>query len=141
MELVIRNSLLVYSVEAINPVDGTKMAVYIPQERVIRASEMGPFAVNELEQMVPRLLLSPKRMFQGVKKLRDPLAVAYVARPEFIYDKFGDAVSEWRGDERELVVIPVNCQKIVCDHWVTQRESHSSWNPVNWKEQFDRMVL
>jgi|GEM_PF-2742757 hypothetical protein len=131
----------VFSTPAISPIDGRKFDVLVPGYRIRRACELGEFAKIELLRIVPEVLLKPKAIYAGVKKLNDEKALAFVGQPEFVYEAGGEPFGPWTGPAIEAIVVLVSGDHILCDYFTGTREGMKSWDLLNWRPQFTRRVL
>jgi hypothetical protein len=128
---------LLRSVLAVDPVDGKRRSVWIPEERIERAANFGPVALVEMERHLPQALGSPRAIFEN--PYSDQLL--YVCRPEFCYDYNGEAIGYFMGDDAQLFLAFVDGHKIVFDWTWGRCERNREWHPKGWVNEFTLKVL
>jgi hypothetical protein len=131
------------SLDAIDPNDGGKWQVLLPDGKMDYVASQGHGAAMELADTVRWTLLHPRAVFRGVRDLEAEIAeddwLCYVGVPGHAYDhKTGMKRAAWPG---EVFMVFVTDERVVYNWYWDECDPRESHLPADYENRFLEKVL
>lgn len=131
------------SIDAIDPSDGKKWQVLLPDTKMDYVASQGHGAALELADTVRWTLLHPCALFRGVRDLERDISedawLCYVGIPHHAYDrKTGARRPPWAG---EVFLVFVTDERVVYNWYWYESDSRDSRLPADYEGRFLERIL
>ncbi len=131
------------SIQAIDPHDGGRWDVLVPDDWMDWIAKDGPGRARELAFVLPWILLHPHKIFRGIRDLERDLDedewLCYVAIPGKAFDyKTGAERCPW---PNEVVLVCVTDERVVYNWLWVAADPENPRLPVDWRTRFREEVL
>ncbi len=131
------------SLDAIDPRDGGKWQVLLPDSKMDWVGSQGRGAALELADTVRWSLLHPRAVFRGIRDLERDLVeddwLCYVSLPRHAYDyKTGTKRNAWPG---EVFMVFVTGERIVYGWYWGECDQQESHLPADFENRFREKVI
>jgi hypothetical protein len=126
------------SLDAIDPQDGGKWQVLLPNGKMDYVASQGRGATMELADTVRWTLLNPSAIFRGIrdldKEISDDHWLCYVSRPKHAYNhKTGKKQQTWMG---EVFLVFVTDERILYNWYWAECDPRDSGLPADYETRF-----
>jgi hypothetical protein len=126
------------SLDAVDPNDGGKWQVLLPDTKMDFVAAQGHGAAMELADTVRWALLHPRALFRGVRDLERDIAedrwLCYVATPAYAYDhKTGKKCPPW---PNEVFLVFVTEERVVYSWYWCESDGREPHLPVDHENRF-----
>ena len=131
------------SIDAIDPTDGGRWQVLLPDTKMDYVAAQGLGAAMELADTVRWALLHPRAVFRGVRDLERDVSedkwLCYVATPSHAYDhKTGEKCPPWPG---EVFLVFVTEEQVLYNWYWYACDGCDSHLPADYDVRFLEKVL
>ena len=133
-----------FSFQAVDPVDGTEMAVLLPSRIIRWAHRQGKGALVELHESVSRVLIEPRGLFQGIRRDHEDESghtdgwLCYSGDPDTRYDyRTGETID--RG--LRVYMVYLNKEKVIYHVRWEKEDSIVPGLPADRDNRFGEQII
>lgn len=131
------------SLDSIDPRDGGKWQVLLPDGKMDWVASQGRGAALELADTVRWSLLHPRAIFRGIRDLERDVAedqwLCYVSSPQHAYDhKTGEKRDAWAG---EVFMVFVTDDRIIYGWYLCECDQSDPHLPVDHEDRFRERLI